>query len=169
MKDSRYQYVIDTNILLDFYYGGILQPLLQLPFQLMTTDLIVHELKRHDKGLEILETTNSHIIIKELNGGEIREIDYIRRDQPELSIQDISALILSSKIRNLLTGDGPLRAIAMREGFKVHGTLYLLDKMVFCGVISKSDAIKALKMMLQNGRWLPQRECESRMKKWREE
>lgn len=43
---SRQTLVIDTNILIDFHQGGILEYIFELPFNLVTPDVVINELDK---------------------------------------------------------------------------------------------------------------------------
>jgi predicted nucleic acid-binding protein len=80
------------------------------------------------------------------------------------SFIDLSALALAKHMNALLlTNDGALRVAAANEGVDVHGTLWVLDEMLRCHVITPPVAIEALKQMLQNRSRLPRNDCEKRL------
>jgi len=66
----------------------------------------------------------------------------------------------------LLSGDGNLRKAAGREGIRLHGTLYLLDKMVKHRVITPIEAAQALNRMQLCHSRLPEKECKKRFAAW---
>ncbi|MEO2003442.1 MAG: PIN domain-containing protein [Candidatus Poribacteria bacterium] len=72
------------------------------------------------------------------------------------SIVDMSAAVLAGRLRcTLLTGDNSLRRAATVEGIPVHGTLWLLARMVDAGVLDRSAAFRAHRDMVAAGRRLP--------------
>jgi predicted nucleic acid-binding protein len=60
-----------------------------------------------------------------------------------------------------------LREIAAEAGVEVHGTLWILDKMVCRNLISPRDAADALESMISKGSRFPRSESGRRMKQWR--
>jgi len=91
----------------------------------------------------------------------------LRGKNPPLSIADLSVLVLARQTGAvLLSGDGPLRTVARREGVEVHGILWVLDRLVAGGVLSGRRAAEVIGVMRQNGSRLPEEECERRIRAW---
>ena len=66
----------------------------------------------------------------------------------------------------LLTGDRNLRDFAMAEGIAVHGTLWLLDELVVCRIITPFEAKTSLEAMQRSGSRLPHDEVLNRLRLW---
>ena len=66
----------------------------------------------------------------------------------------------------LLTGDGPLRTQAKNRCVEVHGTLWIMDRIVEAGALANIIVAERLMTLLKTGRFLPPSECEKRLKKW---
>jgi predicted nucleic acid-binding protein len=156
--------VVDTNTLIDLYRGGVHRELFRLPFTVLAPDVIVAELIEPpgpallDLGLQVVEFTSA----------EVLTVIDLSRTHPEVSINDLFALILARN-RNvlLLTGDKRLRRIAEDEyGLDVHGTLWLLDQLVKHKIVPSPRAAIALRDMLKSGSRLPKSECDRRLRKW---
>jgi predicted nucleic acid-binding protein len=164
MPDSRPWYVVDTNILIDFYWGDLLKALFALPVTFLVPDVIVAELEAPDGeqllawGLQSMSLTGEQVV-------EVMELAAVHRAP---SINDLFALVLArARAALLLTGDGALRRLAESEGVEVHGTLWLLDELVQCAVIPSQRAAEGLERMLAYGRRLPEDECKRRLRQWR--
>jgi len=86
---------------------------------------------------------------------------------PVPSRADLFSLALA-KTKNglLLTGDKHLSKAAEKEKIRVHGTLWLLDRLVEKQVITSLQASSTLNLMLQNSRRLPGSETMKSIKKW---
>lgn len=156
--------VVDANILIDIHHGNLTRSLFSMSFSLVTTDLIASELEvpnyEHltDLGLRFIE----------LSSDQIERLLQLSSSYRRLSVMDLSALILAEEWRvPLLTNDKPLRDMAAEAGVEVHGTLWILDRMVCRNLISPGDAAKALESMIAKGSRLPPSECSKRMKKWK--
>jgi predicted nucleic acid-binding protein len=77
---------------------------------------------------------------------------------------DLFALVLARDFDAvLLTGDSSLRDAAENEGVRVHGVLWLLDLMVYHGIISKRDGATSLELMVRCGSRLPCDEVRARI------
>lgn len=156
--------VVDANILIDIHHGNLTRSLFSMSFSLVTTDLIASE----------LETPNYEHLMElglrsiELSSDQIEQLVQLSLSYRKLSVKDLSALILAEEWSiPLLTNDRPLRDIATEVGVEVHGTLWILDKMVYLNLISPRDAAEALESMIAKGSRFPPSECSKRMRKWR--
>lgn len=165
MKDCRHKntYITDANIWIDLYVGEILEKAFAMPSTFIAPDVIIDELKE-PCGQYLLALG----LIKEILPGEgIEIVSYLAKCYPAPSRVDLFSLALA-KTKNglLLTGDKHLRKAAEKEKIRVHGTLWLLDRLVEKQVITSLQASSALKLMLQNSRRLPRSETMKRIKKW---
>lgn len=155
--------VIDANILIDIHHGNLTISLFRMPFSLVTTDLIASELEV--PSYEYLAELGLRSI--ELSSDQIEQLLQLFSLYRRLSIMDLSALILAEERRMpLLTNDRPLRDMATEAGVEVHGTLWILDKMIDQNLISSGDAADALESMIAKGSRFPPSESSKRMKQW---
>jgi predicted nucleic acid-binding protein len=94
--------------------------------------------------------------------GEFRvEIIALRSGYSALSLNDVAAFVLARNLGvGLLTGDRRLRALAEQSGVEVHGTLWLLERMITHELIAPSQAVAALDAMLGAGSRLPAAEVQ---------
>ena len=67
----------------------------------------------------------------------------------------------------LLTGDWNLRKKATQNGIKVHGILYVFDKLVEYDVISTAKAHAALEFLSHHNKRLPKSDLEKRLELWK--
>jgi len=159
----------DASILIDLSTINLLDPFLKLPFEMMTTDFIIEEIKDpriseevqaciKQKRLTVISST-----LEEMN--TIQEIAY---RLPSLSYADCSVYFHSRRLNAiLLTGDNRVRKEAISSGLEVHGILWVFDKLVAEMVITKRVAFNKLsELMIINTR-LPRKECQKRLKKWK--
>ncbi len=155
--------VIDTNVLFDAVAGGILPDLFGLPYVFLITDIAVREVRT----IPLPDLLDLGLEIRELTGVQVLEMLELRGKNPPLSIADLSVLVLARQTGAvLLSGDGPLRTVARREGVEVHGILWVLDRLVAGGVLSGRRAAEVIGVMRQNGSRLPEEECERRIRAW---
>jgi rRNA-processing protein FCF1 len=164
MPDSRPWYVVDTNILIDFYRGHLLEALFALPLTFLAPDVIVAELEMPD-GAQLLAWGLQSV---SLTGEQVAAVMALATLHRGPSINDLFALVLArAKTVPLLTGDGALRELAESEGIDVHGTLWLLDELVRLTIVTPEQAAEGLERMVARGRRLPEKERRSRMRRWR--
>jgi predicted nucleic acid-binding protein len=84
-----------------------------------------------------------------------------------VSIPDASVALLARKMDAvLMTGDGTLRRKALAEKMEVKGTLWVVDELVARDALSSSEALEALRKILESGSFLPQADCRTRIEKW---
>jgi predicted nucleic acid-binding protein len=104
----------------------------------------------------------------DFSGAEVMRVIELSRNHPEVSINDLFAMLLAEiQGTMLLTGDKNLRRIAEHEHhLQVHGTLWVLDQLIKRKLISPSEASSALRKMIQSGSRLPKPECEHRLRQW---
>lgn len=164
MPDSPPQHIIDTSVLIDFYWGELLEALFALPLAFLAPDVIVAELKIPD-GQYLLALGLRSV---SLSGDQVLAVMDLAARHRRPSINDLFALVLA-RVRavTLLTGDRALRELAETEGIEVHGTLWLLDELVRRGVITPAEASEGLERMLADGSRLPEKECDLRLRRWR--
>ena len=81
---------------------------------------------------------------------------------------DCSVLFLAVKLdAMLISGDKALRKAGRARYVEVHGTLWIMDQLVESKVMSGAIAATKLEHLLSLERYLPQEECQVRLKQWR--
>lgn len=155
--------VADANIWIDFNHAGRSKEIFALPFEICTTDFIAAELKNPD----ISNLKSLGLRVESLSAEKVQTLFDLANKYRKPSLPDLSCLLLAKdKNCGLLTGDNNLRAASKEEGVKVHGTLWLLDKLVENKVLKKKSASQALTKMMEHGARLPADECSIRLKNW---
>jgi hypothetical protein len=66
----------------------------------------------------------------------------------------------------LVTGDAALRDAADEEDIEVHGTLWVVDALVDTGTVEPPEAARALQLMMEADRRLPEDEVHHRLENW---
>lgn len=159
----------DANILIDCCDIGLIPALIQLDFELHTTDFVMNEIQ-NEQQLEILIEMISikKLIVNEFDSISLQQIIEQSQQFPKLSIQDCSVLYLAeAKNAILLTGDGALRRTAHRNDVEVHGMLWVLDKMITQNILTQKIAFQKLMDLMEINPRLPQKLCEERLKLWK--
>jgi predicted nucleic acid-binding protein len=163
MKDSRSRLVVDTSVIIDFIRAGIDENIFRLPFQFVTPDVVLAELENSDSS----RLVEFGLISSELDGGQLKEVGFLRQYNIKISFNDICALILASYLNvTLLTGDKNLNKLAQKHNVKVHGTLWVLDELIQLTQLSERQAAIALRQMINSGSRLPEDECNKRLRLW---
>jgi len=102
-----------------------------------------------------------------LDGSGISLVVELGEKYPRAGSIDLMALVMA-KLDGclLLTGDGALRSAALSERVDVHGTLWLMDRLVELNIISRPEGANSIQLMIESGRWLPREEVAARIKAW---
>ena len=145
--------ISDANIIIDLIDGEILPLMFELDYDFATSDILYDEELgdcEHDLlglGLILLEVSGDFMIeasaIKARHGNKPSMNDYIVL---ALAMQELSPL---------LTGDRPLREIAIQHGIEVKGTLWLVQQMYEQGIMTKMEVEVSFEKMKAAGSWLP--------------
>lgn len=163
--------VSDTNIFIDLISVDLLDEFFHLPFEIHTTDFIVHELKDNMQQ-SIIQTyiTDNRLYVKKYNGKELEKLVKKKNEASKdcnATIQDCSVWLYADENGYaLLTGDAKLRRVAEKSGVDVHGILYIFDKLVEHGVIDYVIAKGKIVMLSQINNRLPMKEIQKRISAW---
>lgn len=167
--------VQDANILIDLEIAGLLDLWNQLGIETHTTNFITQELKDggHQQAISYIE--NGLILETAFGFDELIEINRLKEGfSPRgASIKDASVLYLSiQKEAMLLTGDKALRFQAESVHYiEVHGTLWILEKLIEAKLIDSSIAASKLEYLIglkgAKRRFLPEKQSRERIARWR--
>lgn len=161
--------VQDANILIDLEMADLFDAWFSLGIETHTTNLVVSEIRRggHTVAMShvIAQRIKSHVLDTEKMG---RLVAIKTEIGNSVSMSDCSALVLAMDLDSfLLTGDGPLRNHAKSRCVEVHGTLWIMDRIVAAGAMASVTVADRLQSLLTMGRFLPRSECEKLLKIWR--
>jgi len=163
LQNSTEIYIIDANVIFDADIGGILHELFSLDLPIITNDFVIGEIE----SIPISRLEEMGLDIRDMPGEYIEEMFQMRANHLDLSIIDISIIVLARHTNAIiLSGDGPLRKEAKRYKLQLHGTLWVLDVLVEHHILSPKDAAGALRAMCDNERRLPMDECNKRIQEW---
>lgn len=144
--------VSDSNIIIDMTVGELTRRLFRLDDVIATPNVLYREeLAEHHAELPALGLQIEHV-------GEqgVSEVERLSGIYLGPSTNDLFALVLAKERQwTLLTGDGPLREAAVAENLDVHGTIWLVDKMITARIISVERARDARNLMQEGQRRLP--------------
>jgi len=163
MTTSRSLCILDTNVLIDLYFGSLLEMVFELPYRFATADVLLNELDTpnpsmlHELGLLTIE----------LSGDQVQYVYELVQYHSHVSVNDLFALVSAvSSNAVLITGDKNLRQLALRHNIRFHGTLWILDEMVRSNILEPVEAGRALRKILNAGSRLPLPECQRRFREW---
>jgi hypothetical protein len=155
--------ISDANVPIDIECGNLTSSMFNLRIDFAVPDVLFEkELKaRHNKLLDF------GLKIKSLSDEAVdRAIEFAAK-YPHPSRMDLFALSLAVQEKcPLLTGDKNLKKAADKESVQVHGTLWLLDKMLNEKIIHPAEARNAFQRMKEAGSRLPWDKVENLLYGW---
>ena len=127
----------DANIFIDMEIGDLIRPMFRLDDVFAAPDVLYREeLKEHHAELPGLG-----LCIERLSGAETIEVDRLSGIHTEPGKHDIFALALAKERGwTLLSGDRRLREAALVESVEIHGTIWLVERMIKSKVVSLETA-----------------------------
>jgi hypothetical protein len=152
--------ISDTNILIDFEDGGLLESLFGLPESVGVPDLLF-ESELRDRHSHLVE---HGLVLVELTAVTLTRVVELAGRYGKPSRLDLAALAAAEQEAcPLLTGDQNLRSAAEAEGVEFHGTLWVAERLAAAGVVTVAELRAAYARMKANGRRLPWAEAERRL------
>lgn len=161
--------ITDTNVFFDIISIDVLPEFFALGFEICTTDFVVKEIleSTQKEQIESFIRANNLTVFK-LTEDEVEEIRNFPTERFFKGITDKTVLWKSYHLKCLLlTGDKKLRTEAEGLGIEVHGSLWVIIKLVEDRIITKLKAVELLnKLSLINGS-LPKEEIDKLLKQFR--
>ncbi|HET6534788.1 MAG TPA: hypothetical protein VFG41_01290 [Sphingomicrobium sp.] len=150
--------VSDANIFIDMEVADLIRPMFRLDDTFAIPDVLYkEELQHHHPELPTLG-----LRIERLGGAGVAEVERLKLIYPGPSTNDLFALALAKDRRwPLLSGDGHLRAVAKAEDVEIHGTIWLIERMIVSGTLTPARAHVSLELMRNGSRRLPWGEFEA--------
>lgn len=160
--------VNDTSVLIDLIDMNLLRVYVDLGWELRTTDLILDELSDDAEYHQVEALVlNGHLIVESLDIQTMSVVAVMSIDNSGLSIEDCSVWhTAKSRDAILMTADQSLRKKAMTDGVEVHGSLYIVDKMLDDGAISAEEAIDALNELKAANERAPSKEIDQLIQRY---
>ncbi len=160
--------VIDSNVWIDCQVAGLLVPAV---FGRLSDHLVVPDVFATDVEAGLVATIEAlGAQPVGLPGRQVARLAELMAALPARrpGFVDLFAMVLAQHLRAVLvTGDAALRTLAYQSGIDVHGTLWLLDRLIEGGGLTSAGAAHALETMQEHGRRLPAVECDEHVKRWR--
>ena len=167
--------VKDANVFIDLEAMGLLDLWFQLEITTLTSSFVVMELEDggHETALAFIRA--GQVVEAEISGVEMAGAFAEFQDahgHVGLSETDLSVVYLAIRENAMvLSGDRLLRTTAQNRHVEVHGTLWIMDKLVEAGRLNSALAADRLEALTRRTgseqRYLPKAECELRIARWR--
>ena len=134
--------VSDTSVIIDLERGDLIEPVFRLDYEFVVPDLLYEQELRPHGGERLLELGLGTV---ELDEHGVDSALRQRKQVRSLSLPDVFAYTLA-RLNDwvLLTGDGPLRALAERTNVECHGVLWVLDELETADLVDASRLHDAL-------------------------
>lgn len=157
--------ISDANIFIDLIHIKLHAELFALDLEIHTTSLVFDELREdQQRALSKFAKKDKLTIHPSEESNQLENAILNKR----LSESDKSVIHLASELGAfILTGDGLLRKISVKQKIEVHGVFWLLDKFVESKLITKKKALQQLKLLMEYNKRLPEEECTKRFANWR--
>lgn len=154
--------ITDANIFIDMAAGELLESMFALSVEFAVPDILYLE-ELHENfaalpgiGLRVLPMSDTVVA-----DAEVLRTRYRKPGQ-----NDLFALALArSEQCPLLTGDRDLRLAAEQESAEVHGTLWLIERMVEELALGVDAVKRAYRLMGEDGSRLPWREVRRQLQR----
>lgn len=159
--------IIDSNILFQLEYGGLVDAAFSLKkYKMLTTSLIFeNEVRRNylcDRGLEIRDLSEYEVSRLEMLAAIKRPGGAYAPGKP-----DISTFVLAESLNaKLITGDAGLRTLSEKLGVEVHGLIWFINELFEEKIIDSKQAKCFYEAVLFFGGRLPVEEIEKQLKRF---
>jgi predicted nucleic acid-binding protein len=155
--------ISDANIFIDIEVGNLTSVIFQLPFQFAVPD-ILFELELRQQHSHLLE---AGLKIKTLSADSLQMVESLTLKYPRASMIDHATLSLAIQEHcPLLTGDRDLRIAAQKEGVEVHGTVWIVEKLLEQKLILQQQARASFTSMQVKNSRLPWGDIEKLLTSW---
>ncbi|MBE2181615.1 MAG: hypothetical protein IAE97_14210 [Chthoniobacterales bacterium] len=157
----------DANILIDLANCDLVEACMRLPYEFVTTELVLLQLRQEAQWAAVEPFVATGLIrTATLSADE----EYRVAVDPLIDVlghADMQVLWLAMREQAiLLTGDLKLRKEASRRRVLVHGLLWILDELIETRILAAAEAAKRLRLAMAGRAFLPQTECDARLKRW---
>lgn len=162
-------FINDANILIDLIKLGLVEMFFDLPeTEFQTTDFVFEEISPDQRKILEPFVRLRKLVILVSEPEDLTEISSIFNKTTGLSFQDCSVWHYTAKHGGiLLTGDGKLRKLTIREKIEVRGMLYLFDEFLRCKLLDFQTAIEKLSQLKNTNNRLPAEEIDRRIDSWK--
>jgi len=157
--------VLDSSVLIDLERGGLLEATFLCGLAIIVPDFLFENELKDSNGAYLMKLG---LAVTGLIPDEMQFAQDVQGLRPALSFEDCAALVCAARVdHTLLAGDGPLRSEAGARKIECRGLLWLLDRMLESGKVSKSLLCESIVKISQDRRCrLPKVEVEKRRKLW---
>jgi len=158
-------YIADANILFDLFDIDLFGAFLGLDLNVHISQFVIDEIEKPDQKERM--TDCERIFVQYFDSDDLEQIQLIDQNNRGLSFEDCSILLMRQKQEAIiLTGDGLLRRTAEKNGYEVHGIIWVLDRLIEKGLLTCFIARDKLMELLAINKRLPKTLCDNRLEAW---
>lgn len=141
--------VSDTSCMIDLRKTALLEAVLRLPYTFVTPTPLFEDEWLCLTAAEKKALRDGGLEVRDLPGTAVTRAAHYFNQHKRLTLNDCFALTLAEDIEDsiLLTGDGPLRAVAEGNGVEVHGVLWLTDELETHSIVPLRRLYDALRIL----------------------
>jgi rRNA-processing protein FCF1 len=161
--------VTDVSVFFDLFIIQALPEFFELELEICTTDFVYNEIEQSEqKETFDLFITKNKLKILSFTEDEYSEVVNFKTKWSNRSLNDRTILWLALQLNSvLLTCDGKLKKEAEHHKIEVHGSLWVIEQLVLCKIITHAKGIELLMALRKNNLRLPGKEIEKLIKQWK--
>jgi hypothetical protein len=149
----------------------LLEAFLRLPYEILIPNTLFE-----DELLKFTDEQKRRLIdgglkVVDVPGKGVLRAQQLIQESPRLSIHDGFAFVVAEAYKGcvLVTGDGQLRALALKHEIEVHGVLWIVDEMSRHSVENAHVLLTALRVFEQDASVrLPRRELLAAIRRYQD-
>jgi len=161
--------ITDACFLIDLIDIDLFEEFIGLGYQVHITSSVFAELEGDEYVKPVAKCIRrKKIFLYKLTAADQAALEkLIRKHSSRLSEPDCSCLYLAKEINaTILTCEKLLTKVAKNLDLDVHGSLWILDRLLDASLITKRIAYRKLKDLMSINPRLPVIECQKRLKRW---
>ena len=161
--------ISDSSCLIDLGKVSFLEVFLRLPYEILIPNTLFEEDLLRFTARQKRSLLNAGLKVIDLPGDKVLRAQELARKMPRLSVHDGFAFALAESYPGciLLTGDGQLRTLALREKIETHGLLWILDEIHHHQLATALTLVAALRKFSEDPTVrLPHREVAAYIKRY---
>ena len=161
--------ITDACFLIDLIDIDLFEEFIGLGYQVHITSSVFAELEGDEYVKPVAKCIRrKKIFLYKLTAADQAALEKLmRKHSSRLSEPDCSCLYLAKEINaTILTCEKLLTKVAKNLDLDVHGSLWILDRLLDASLITKRIAYHKLKDLMSINPRLPVIECQKRLKRW---
>ncbi len=160
MSDNQEIFVKDACVFIDLFDIGLVDLFFQLNLTVVTTSLVQKEILETEQQKKITSFIESGVLSID-DSGETETIKNLRNEFKGLSIPDCSVLELALRKKAIiLSSDGPLRKISVRNDLMVRGVIWVIERLNIQGLLNTQQCLSALDIYETSNARAPKKEID---------